>query len=78
MCAYLDLKLEEPDVADGLLEHGDEVDLGAVGHELLQDPQPLADPLAPILPPARTIRVQFGTWIGRSSSRILARNSVKV
>jgi hypothetical protein len=43
------LQLEEFDVADGLLEHGDQVDLGAVGHELLQGPQPLADPLAPSL-----------------------------
>ena len=46
---YLDLQLEELDVADGFLEHGDQVDLGAVGHQLLQRPQPLADPLTPIL-----------------------------
>jgi hypothetical protein len=46
---HLDLQLEELDVADGLLEHGDQVDLGAVGHQLLQRPQPLADPLAPSL-----------------------------
>uniref|UniRef100_K3YUZ9 Uncharacterized protein n=1 Tax=Setaria italica TaxID=4555 RepID=K3YUZ9_SETIT len=46
---YLDLQLEEFNVADGLLEHGDHVDLGAVGHKLLQRPEPLADPLPPIL-----------------------------
>ena len=43
------MQLEELDVADGLLEHGDQVDLGAVGHQLLQRPQPLVDPLPPIL-----------------------------
>jgi hypothetical protein len=51
---YLDLQLEELDVADGLLEHGDQVDLGAVGHQLLQRPQPLADPLTPILQQERS------------------------
>ena len=50
------MQLEELDVADGLLEHGDQVDLGAVGHQLLQRPQPLADPLPPILQQESRIR----------------------
>ena len=50
------MQLEELDVADGLLEHGDQVDLGAVEHQLLQRPEPLADPLPPILQQERRIR----------------------
>ena len=50
------MQLEELDVADGLLEHGDQVDLGAVGHQLLQRPEPLADPLPPILQQESRIR----------------------
>ena len=51
------MQLEELDVADGLLEHGDQVDLGDQNrHQLLQRPQPLADPLPPILQQESRIR----------------------
>jgi hypothetical protein len=67
MClwVYLDLQLEELNVADGLLEHGDQVDLGAVGHQLLQRPQPLADPLTPVLQQQERFRpLQQPRWSG--------------
>lgn len=44
-----DLKLQELDVVDGLLEHGAHVHLGAVGHQALQHLEPLVDPLPPLL-----------------------------
>ncbi|TVU00932.1 hypothetical protein EJB05_53629, partial [Eragrostis curvula] len=74
---HLDLQLEEFDVADGLLEHGDQVDLGAVGHELLQRPQPLADPLAPSLHATkRRLRSPLATevYLGGEALRVLGRD----
>jgi hypothetical protein len=44
----LDLALEELDVADGLVEHGGGVHLGASRDEALQDADALADPLPPL------------------------------
>lgn len=44
-----DLKLQELDVVDGLLEHGAHVHLGAIGHQALQHLEPLVDPLPPLL-----------------------------
>lgn len=44
--AYLDLLLQGLDVVDDLVEHaGLSGDLVAPGHQLLQVPHPLADPL---------------------------------
>ena len=56
MLELLHLALEELDVADGLVEHGGGVHLGAAGDEALQDADALADPLAPV-PRRHALRV---------------------
>jgi hypothetical protein len=49
-CSYLDLLLQGLHVVDDLVEHaGLAGDLVATGHQLLQVPHPLADPLPPHL-----------------------------
>jgi len=43
-----DLELQELHVVHCLLKHGADVHLGPVGHQVLQDLQPLIDPLPPL------------------------------
>ena len=47
--SHPDLELQELDVVDCVLKHGADVHLGPVGHQVLQDLQPLVDPFPPLL-----------------------------
>lgn len=49
LSTHPDLELQELHVVDCLLKHGADVHLGPVGHQVLQDLQPLIDPLPPLL-----------------------------
>jgi len=52
-----DLKLQELHIVDCLLKHGADIYFGPVGHQVLQNLQPLIDPFPPFLHNQRTATV---------------------
>lgn len=62
-----DLRLEELDVVDGLLQHGDGVHLAAAGHEAAEHAEAVADPV-PALPRRNALGVSRELGAGAAPS----------
>jgi len=70
---YPDLEPQELHVVDCLLKHGADIHLGPVGHQTLQDLQPLVDPFPPLLHTETKQQQQFmsGSVTKRSDRYII-------